>query len=776
MAHKINLTTLELHQLKWLLGQWMLFIAFWALMQLDFGTRPILLLGLLSTMVTLIRPSLPGRIPSFVWKGATSALVLIILLDFIMNSSELMLPMVRMIVLLALYRSLQYRKRREDLQMLLLGLFMLVITGVLTVSLLFAVQILIFTPLAMALLFVVNLLESSHNRVLSKDDWDHFRWGYFLSRIRRGMDFRMLAFSTVVFVAVVGISSLVFVLFPRIRMDQALPSFMQMRAMGKTGFSDRIYFGAIKQLISNSQVAMRVEVSNRFSIPSRPYWRMVVLDQYYYRNPTEPGYYGDSSFVSTISQSGSGYGEEIEQPDYNYLYGPRKSSVNYNTDQWTFFLEGDTSAYLPLLGPFQRIRFSKKSKFWVYSEINVFKLSSVSGNVLGYTVSGMEQADKLQATAEEINAFKDAVPTPQTYTIDGIDNTRYPLTTLILPPLEADREYLQQILDQTGFEEGMSLEAFNGIILPWLHGNYTYDLATDMERRRGRRFRGDGDEDWDWERRRGRDSLIRWMQDSTAGWCEHFTGSYLLLARAAGFPSRAIAGFAGASWNEYENYLVVRNSHAHAWVEVYDHEGSWVRVDPTPGVDTDVEENSLLSANLGMETGWEAWVDSLRMVWYRKVVNFDQSDQLQMASNIRQFGGAMLEEMKHTFIGWWKDVLDWLTGGWDRDKVIRVAASVAVIGFLLLAFRLFYWWVQDMWQRGRIVSPWSRKLHPVRRKAGRLLTEMRSFSGNENEREKEPERIYSELRTIRFGPTEEWPDFRKTFRQARRILRKARSE
>lgn len=773
MAQKVNLTTLELHQLKWLLGQLVLFVSFWALTQLEMGTRPVLLIGLMSTAVTLMRPDLPGRIPSFVWKGATSAIAIIILLDFVINSSEMMLPMVRMIVLLALFRSLQYRRRREDLQMLLLGLFMVVITGVLTVSLLFAVQILIFTPLAMALLFVVNLLEPTHNRVLTRADWQTFRWGHFLSRVRRGIDFRMLAFSTVVFLAVVAISSLVFVLFPRIRIDQALPSFMQIRTMGKTGFSDRIYLGHVKQLMKNTQVAMRVEVSNPSSIPDRPYWRMVVLDQYNYRNPNDPSH-GDSSFVSSITQPGSEYGEEREEADYNYLYGPRRSTINYNTDQWTFFLEGETSAYLPLLGPFHRIRLSKRSKFWIYPDVNVLKLSSVSSNVLGYTVSGMEQADILQATDREIAVFKEAVPFAPSYSMDGMEAVEYPLTTLMLPPLESDREYLQQILDQVGCEKGMSLDEFNDKIIPWLHENYSYDLTDDREgRRQRRRFREEGEEFW--ERRRGRDQMIRWMQDSKTGWCEHFAGSYLMLARMAGFPTRMIAGFAGASWNEYENYLIVRNSHAHAWVEVYDHRGRWVRVDPTPGIEGNEDDEGLLATSLSMETGLEAWIDSLRMIWYRRVVNFDHADQLQMASNIRQFGSNIMEEIRRTLSGWWKSILQWLFGGWDRAKVIRVILAVAVAGFIFLTLRLFLWWVQDVWQQGKFVYFWGRLPHPSRRKAGRLMGEIRSALGSDGEQKEALQQVYRQLQIIRFGSPEEWPDVKRTFSQAKSLIRSLRS-
>jgi len=52
---------------------------------------------------------------------------------------------VRLDILLLLYRGSTYRQRRDDLQVIVLGLFLIVVAGVLTVSLTFAVQILAFT-------------------------------------------------------------------------------------------------------------------------------------------------------------------------------------------------------------------------------------------------------------------------------------------------------------------------------------------------------------------------------------------------------------------------------------------------------------------------------------------------------------------------------------------------------------------------------------------------------------------------------------------------------
>ena len=53
------------------------------------------------------------------------------------------------------------------------------------------------------------------------------------------------------------------------------------------------------------------------------------------------------------------------------------------------------------------------------------------------------------------------------------------------------------------------------------------------------------------------------------------------MMRAAGVPSRVVAGCLGGEPNPYGGYLIVRQSDAHAWVEVWLEDKEWTRIDPT---------------------------------------------------------------------------------------------------------------------------------------------------------------------------------------------------
>lgn len=78
----------------------------------------------------------------------------------------------------------------------------------------------------------------------------------------------------------------------------------------------------------------------------------------------------------------------------------------------------------------------------------------------------------------------------------------------------------------------------------------------------------------------GPDAVDRFLFETRTGFCEHFAGSVAFLLRAAGLPTRVVLGYQGGQANPMGEYLIVRQSDAHAWLEVYLDE-AWRRMDPT---------------------------------------------------------------------------------------------------------------------------------------------------------------------------------------------------
>ena len=77
------------------------------------------------------------------------------------------------------------------------------------------------------------------------------------------------------------------------------------------------------------------------------------------------------------------------------------------------------------------------------------------------------------------------------------------------------------------------------------------------------------------------DPTFEFLFQTRRGYCEHFASSFTVLMRASGIPARVVVGYQGGEVNPLGHHLTVRQSHAHAWSEVWLGQQGWVRVDPT---------------------------------------------------------------------------------------------------------------------------------------------------------------------------------------------------
>jgi len=77
------------------------------------------------------------------------------------------------------------------------------------------------------------------------------------------------------------------------------------------------------------------------------------------------------------------------------------------------------------------------------------------------------------------------------------------------------------------------------------------------------------------------DPIDGFLFDSRIGFCEHYASAFAVLLRLAGIPARVVSGYQGGEPNPLDDYLIVRQSDAHAWVEAWLNGEGWVRIDPT---------------------------------------------------------------------------------------------------------------------------------------------------------------------------------------------------
>ena len=179
----------------------------------------------------------------------------------------------------------------------------------------------------------------------------------------------------------------------------------------------------------------------------------------------------------------------------------------------------------------------------------------------------------------------------------------------------------------------------------------------------------------------GADPIDKFLFDTRQGFCEHYASAFTVMMRAAGIPARVVLGYQGGELNPFDDYLIVRQSDAHAWSEVWFDGAGWVRVDPTAAVAPERIEvgfTDSLFDGLGAEWGLAApslllhrmrlYWDSLNARWNDWILGYGPDKQNQFMR----------------FLG-----MDDPT--WRRMFLTLICACIALVllvsGFLMLRYR-----------------------------------------------------------------------------------------
>lgn len=745
-ASSARLDDVDLLRVRHLLGGVMTLVALWGLALVDSASPAVSLAALAAVCAGLPASGwLASRGARFwTWTGVLVGVGALGDLAFTVaaDRSQIVPAVIRATVYIAVLRTLQPRTRREEMQLILLSLFLCAAGGALSLSPLFAVQVALFIPLSGGVLFLINRLEGVAKARMDGEDWKNFRARDFLRRLRESLTPGTLAFLAGALAGVGLLAAFIFVNLPRARMDRAVP-FLQLSGKGRTGFSDTVTLGGIGEMQQDASVALRADAPGRRRPTSPPYWRMAVLDAY-------TGSEGSSGFAlssgaESFFRNASGRGNEWTAPP-----SPRGSDGATLSGDWSVFLEGNVSRYLPTPGTARRIRFDKPQEWSAGGPLRTVRLRetpsagvpmlvSVAGDAVRYPPEASERA--LLASAETAG------------------ESRYPGTLLALPRDAASRLGLTRALESAGARDEADSERFTEKVEAWLHRRHAYALTDGY----GRKSAAAGEP---------ADYLVRWMNSEATGWCEHFASSFVLLARASGRPARLVTGFSGGEWNDAENYLVVRMKHAHAWAELYDRRGGvWMRVDPTPaGPSSSGGPEAEARAGLRAFAGLGAWYDSLTMLWFRRVVNFDEREQRETfreaASNLKSWGIALAEWLKARraeaieALRRWKDAPAALAA-----PAAALSAGAAALWVLLrIARRLAS-------RRVRRAGESDPRVRRYRERAGRALVALDTCAAAG--RPIAPS-VRAAVEVVRFGRPSEWPDPETALADAARARRRSR--
>jgi transglutaminase-like putative cysteine protease len=158
----------------------------------------------------------------------------------------------------------------------------------------------------------------------------------------------------------------------------------------------------------------------------------------------------------------------------------------------------------------------------------------------------------------------------------------------------------------------------------------------------------------------GDDPVDEFLFGTRRGFCEHYAAAFVALMRAADIPSRVVVGYLGGELNTAGDYLIVRQSDAHAWAEIWLPERGWVRMDPTGAIAPErielgldavhrLEQQGLALGSLSeeavrraLELGWFEFMarqtrwywDYTNLAWYRWVVDYGKERQERFLTSL----------------------------------------------------------------------------------------------------------------------------------------------
>lgn len=423
--------------------------------------------------------------------------------------------------------------------------------------------------------------------------------------------------------------ALLFLLFPRIAPLWGVPS----DAIGRTGLSNELQFGAMAEIANDESVALRLRFVDG-AAPPPP-------QTLYFRGPVLADFDGRRWRALASPPPGRQSALTPQGPlrRYELTLEPLRIKVLPLLEM----SPEPAGTLLPLDGGLMLRRGAELQ--WIAPRTITERLRLTGSAALDYKAG-------VQATPLSLQPYLE------------LPQGRNPRTLAWAAALSQEARF-------AGLEGQALAEALVNAVLQHLRSNeYIYTLTPG---------------------RYGQDSehlIDEFWMDRRLGFCEHFASGFAVVMRALGIPARIVTGFQGADRELQDGYLVVRQSQAHAWNEVWIAGRGWLRVDPTAAVAPERIASSLtlepapgvLAGALGqvnpalwrsLRRGWEM----LENRWQQSVLNYSRGDQFDLLKRL----------------GW--NSPDWAALG---------QLSAGVIAVLTLAGLLAQAWRRrphDPWQR-----------------------------------------------------------------------------
>lgn len=473
---------------------------------------------------------------------------------------------ITLLVMLMALKTLELRARRDAFVVFFLGFFLILTQFLYSQALLMALWSLLSLWGLLAAVVLAQMPSTDANGVPSI-----------------GIAARRAASTTALGLPVMV---LLFVLFPRIAPLWGVPT----EAIGKTGLSNQLEFGAMNEIANDDSIALRVKFEGPVPPPDQRYFRGPVLTRFDGKTWRTPD--------ARVSQG--------------WLRGKDDLTTHGTPLRYEMTLEPLRIPVLPLL---------EMSPGSVGTELTLPDLTLVRGPEMQW-LSPRPITERLRFTATAHLDWQAGERRNRLQRATDVDlpPSRNPRTLAWATALAAEPRF-------SGLAPGPRAEALAAALLEHVRReDFVYTLNPG---RYGETSPHVIDEFW---------------LDRRLGFCEHFASAFVVLMRAMDVPARIVTGFQGWDAEPQDGYLVVRNANAHAWAEYWVEGKGWVRSDPTAAVAPNrVTQGLALRPEPGvlgqlnptlwrsLRTGWE----TLNNRWQQLVLNYSRQNQFDL---LKQMG------------------------------------------------------------------------------------------------------------------------------------------
>jgi protein-glutamine gamma-glutamyltransferase len=457
-------------------------------------------------------------------------------------------------------------------------------SAILTVETGFLVTLAIFLVLAVSTFVALEMRRSSVGAVSPPFD----PGSPVAHQLNRALGFT----SVLVAVCALAIGTVIFFLIPRFTTGYLSALNLQPSLM--TGFSDNSTLGDIGRIQQNTSVVMRIRIDGDPALAQDVHWRGIVLTNFDGRRWFTPAH------EERVIPSG-GEGEYWLDPGPL----PRGKSVPMH---YTVLMEpvATDAIFVAPRAHTLRGHFQSDSSNTGGPPHRGYLLEDMTGSLFNPS----HNSSKIRY---EGSSNLPAAPPRDLRAVPPVYPEALLRTYLQLPPL--DRR-IKALADQitvgsaNPYDEAANIQRY--LIV---HYGYTLDLSGTH----------------------GRDPLADFLFVRRTGHCEYFASAMTIMLRAEGIPARYVTGFSPGEYNDIGGDYIIRESDAHAWVEVYFPGYGWITFDPTPPGN---------GRHAGLFDRFSMYWDSFQFAWSEWVVNYDFSHQITLAQNVQQSSRSLSDRAR----------------------------------------------------------------------------------------------------------------------------------